>query len=151
MNQQDQQIVNDVKGSKVWGFIGGLFSKLNRRTIVDIVVVLIPILLIWIYFTGLKTPKELKDAYKDNKKIELKIDSLKQDNQFIVERMYELEKKQTLFFDLINQNNDLIKENNKELVKLKRIYNEKINSINGYNVSQLDSFFTTKYKPYYNR
>ena len=151
MNEKDQAFVNDVKGSKIGGFISRLFCMINRRTLIDIIIVIIPILLIWIYFTGTRTPKEVKDALNANKGIELKVDSLKQDNQFIVERMYELEKKQTLFFDLINQNNDLIKENNKELMRLKRIYHEKINTINGYNISQLDSFFTAKYKDYYNR
>ena len=151
MNEKDQAFVNDVKGSKIGGFISRLFCMINRRTLIDIIIVIIPILLIWIYFTGTRTPKEVKDALNANKGIELKVDSLKQDNQFIVERMYELEKKQTLFFDLINQNNTLIKENNRELLRLKRIYHEKINSINDYNVSQLDSFFTKKYKEFYNR
>ena len=151
MNEQNQVFIKNVEKSKTNSFFSKIFCMINRKTIIDIIIVIIPILLIWIYFTGTKTPKEVKDALNSNKKIELKVDSLKEDNQFIVERMYELEKKQTLFFDMINQNNSLIKENNKELLRLKRIYNEKINSINGYNVSQLDSFFSKKYKDYYNR
>lgn len=150
MNQQDQETVKNAKGSKIFNFISKLLCMINRKTLIDIIIVMIPIFLIFMYFTGVKS-KDVKEALKSNKSIGLKVDSLKQDNQFIVERMYELEKKQTLFFDLINQNNVLIKENNKELTRLKRIYNEKINSINGYNVSQLDSFFTSKYKDFYNR
>lgn len=151
MNEQDQSFIKSLKKFKIGSFISKIFCMANRKTFIDIIIVIIPILLIWIYFTGTKTPQEVKDALKSNKKIELKVDSIKQDNQFIVERMYELEKKQTLFFDLINQNNTLIKENNRELLRLKRIYHEKINSINDYNVSQLDSFFTKKYKEFYNR
>lgn len=151
MNQRDREFINDVKGSRIGSFISKLFCMINRRTLIDIVIVVIPILLIWIYFTGTRTSKEVRDALNANKTIELKVDSLKQDNQFIVQRMYELEQRQTLFFDLINQNNNLIKENNRELLRLKRIYNEKINSINGYNISQLDSFFAKKYEKYYNR
>lgn len=151
MNEQDQSFIKDLKESKTGSFISKIFCMINRKTLIDIIIVIIPILLIWIYFTGTKTPQEVKDALNSNKKIELKVDSIKQDNQFIVERMYELEKKQTLFFDLINQNNTLIKENNRELLRLKRIYHEKINSINDYNVSQLDSFFSKKYKDFYNR
>jgi len=151
MNEKDQSFIKDLKESKIGKLISKIFCMINRKTLIDIIIVIIPILLIWIYFTGTKTPQEVKDALKSNKKIELKVDSLKQDNQFIVERMYELEKKQTLFFDMINQNNSLIKENNRELLRLKRIYHEKINSINDYNVSQLDSFFTKKYKEFYNR
>ena len=144
-------ILNWAKNSILGRVLNTLISKINLKTLATISVILIPIILLWIYLTGIKTPKEIKDALKANKAIELKIDSIKQDNQFLVERMYELEKRQTMFFDQINQNNNLIKENNKELLKLKKIYNEKINSVNGYNVSQLDSFFTNKYKEYYNR
>lgn len=149
MNQNDQENVEKIKGFKPVQWLTNTVSKINKRTIIDIIMVATPIILIYIYFN--LNPSEIKQTLKDNKKIESKVDSLKMDNKFIVERMYELEKRQTMFFDLINQNNDLIKENNKELQKLKKIYNEKINSISGYNVSQLDSFFANRYKEYYNK
>lgn len=149
MNDNEQKIVNNIKESGILCWIKSQISKIKGRTLIDLIIIAIPVLLIYVYFN--LDPTEIKQTLKDNKKIEGKIDSLKSDNQFIVERMYELEKKQTLFFEALNQNNDLIKENNKELIKLKRIYNEKINSINGYNVSQLDSFFTNRYKEYYNK
>ncbi len=149
MNQNDQEIVEKVKSFKPIEWLTNLLRKIKGRTIIDIIIILIPIILIYIFVTI--NPSEIKKTLKDNKKIEGKVDSLKQDNQFIVERMYELEKNQTMFFELINQNNDLIKENNKELQKLKRIYNEKINSIGKYNISQLDSFFANRYKEYYNK
>jgi hypothetical protein len=148
MNEQEQQAI---KSSGIVKGITGVFSKIDRKFIIDGIVVLIAILLFWICLTGIGTPKEVKEALRDNKKLEVKIDSIKLNNDFITSRMYELEKKQTMFFDMVNQNNDLIKENNKELLKLKQIYNDKINSINTYNVSQLDSFFAKRYKNYYNR
>ncbi len=149
MNENETKVVTSIKDSGIYCWIKAKLSKIKGRTLIDIVIIAIPILLIYVYFN--LDPTEIKQTLKENKKIEGKIDSLKSDNQFIVERMYELEKKQTMFFEAINQNNDLIKENNKELQKLKRIYNEKINSINGYNVSQLDSFFANRYKEYYNK
>lgn len=149
MNNNEQNPSASIKDSGILCWIKKQISKIKGRTLIDIIIIAIPVLLIYVYFN--LDPTEIKQTLKDNKKIESKIDSLKTDNQFIVERMYELEKKQTMFFELINQNNDLIKENNKELQKLKRIYNEKINSINGYNVSQLDSFFANRYKEYYNK
>ena len=149
MNEKDQKLIENMKFSKIMRWFSKIFCSINRKTIIDFIIILIPIILIYFYFSGFGSANAVKEALKDNKKIEMKIDTLKMDNQFIVERMYELEKKQTLFFDMINQNNDLIKENNKELIKLKKIYNEKINSVNGYNVSQLDSFFTNRYKEYY--
>jgi len=97
------------------------------------------------------TLPEVKETLKQNKLIESKVDSLKTDNQFIVQRMYEMEKNQAMFFDMVNKNNELIQENNKQLRKLKKIYNDKISSVGTYDVSQLDSFFTKKYEQYYNR
>lgn len=149
MNQNDQENVAKIKESKVFLWLKKIFSSVNRRTMIDIIIITIPLVLIYVYFN--LNPSEIKQTLKNNKKIESKVDSLKEDNKFIVERMYELEKRQTMFFDLINQNNDLIKENNKELQKLKKIYNEKINSVSSYNISQLDSFFADRYKDYYNK
>jgi hypothetical protein len=131
--------------------VSNLFCKANRKAIIDVIVVITPLLLIYVYFVGMGTLPEIKDALKENKKIQTTIDSIQTDNQFIVQRMYELEKNQTMFFDMVNKNNELIKENNKQLSKLKRIYNDKINNANTYDVSQLDSFFTDKYRDYYNR
>ena len=127
-----------------------ILSKIGRKTIIDIVVLLIPVMLIFLYFY-LKNSPQFKKVFNDNKKIEEKIDSIKLNNDFIARRMYELEKNQVIFYELINKNNLLIQQNNKELIKLKKIYNDKINDVNGYNVSQLDSFFRNRYKDYYPR
>ena len=149
MNQNDQENIKVVKNFKPVQWLVDKIKSINRRTLVDIIMIGTPIVLIYIYFN--LNPSEIKQTLKDNKKIESKVDSLKSDNMFIVERMYELEKKQAMFFELIDQNNNLIRENNKELQKLKRIYNEKINSISSYNTNQLDSFFANRYKEYYNK
>ena len=149
MNENDKQVADKVKSIKPVQWLLTQVSTLNRRKIMDILLVLLPIALIYIYVNF--SPSGVKQVMRENKQIDKKIDSLKDDNKFIVERMYELEKRQTMFFELINQNNDLIKENNKELQKLKKIYNEKINSVNSYTVTQLDSFFTSRYKDYYNK
>lgn len=135
-----------VEKSKIEKAIAYLFKGKN---LMNIVIILIPIILIYVYMAGV-SPKEIRQTLNDNKKIESKVDSIKSDNQFIVERMYELEKKQVQFFELITKNNDLIQENNKELLKLKKLYNAKINSVSNYSTSQLDSFFTSRYKEYYN-
>ncbi len=72
-------------------------------------------MIIYIYFAGMKTSPELKQVLKDNKKIELKIDSLKKDNEFLVARMFEMEKNQTVFYQMISETNDLMKINNKRV------------------------------------
>lgn len=144
------QAADDVKTSSVFKRIVGFFSGIKRRTIVDIVIIAIPVIIIYIYLTGVN-PSEIRQTTKDNKKIELKIDSIKADNQLVSKRMVDMEINQIQFFDIIKKNNEAIQENNKQLLILKRLYNAKINSVNGYSVSQLDSFFTSRYKDLYNR
>ncbi len=146
MNENE---INKVEVVKASGSFQWVKSKLTRKTIIDIIIIVIPLMIIYIYFAGMKTSPELKQVLKDNKKIELKIDSLKKDNEFLVGRMFEMEKNQTVFYQMISETNDLMKINNKEISRLKRIYNDKISNVNGYNISQLDSFFADKYKNHY--
>jgi hypothetical protein len=130
-------------------WISNAFCKLNRKFFINIIVITIPILLIYL-FLNQKTP-ETKDTFEENKKINDKIDSVKIYNEFISEKIFQIEASQQAFNDIININNTLIEENNKELSKLKRNYNAKINDANSFNVSQLDSFFTARYKEQYGR
>jgi len=144
------QVADEVKTSSVFKKIVGFFSSMKRRTILDIVIIAIPVIIIYIYLTGIN-PSEIRQTTKDNKKLELKIDSIRVDNQFVAKKMTDMETNQIQFFEIIKKNNEAIQENNRQLLILKRLYNAKINSVNGYSVSQLDSFFTNRYKEYYNR
>ena len=129
--------------------ISNLFCQANRKFLLDVIIIAIPIILIYMYF-NLKTG-DTKQTLSDNKKIEEKIDSVKVYNEFISEKVVQLEQNQEIFNDIINKNNELITQNNKELGKLKRAYNDKIKTIGNYNVAQLDSFFSKRYKESYNR
>ena len=113
----------------------------------DCIVIAIPIILIVMYF-NLK-PGYVNDTLNNNNKIEKKIDSIYYYNSLLTNKIIQLEEKQMLFMDILNENNLIIEKNNKELAKLKQQYNDKINSINSYNISQLDSFFTSRYKDKY--
>ena len=130
-------------------WITNIFSKKNRQLLLDIILIIIPIILIYVYF-NLKTG-DTKQTLSDNKHIEEKIDSVKVYNEFISEKIVEIEQNQEIFNEIITKNNELINENNKELSKLKRAYNDKIKTVSNYNVAQLDSFFAKRYKEYYNR
>jgi hypothetical protein len=130
-------------------WITNVFSQANRRFLIDVVIIAIPVLLIY-FFLNQKTP-ETRDTFEENKRIESKIDSVKVYNEFISDKIVQLEVNQQAFNDIITKNNMLIEENNKELSKLKKVYNAKINNVNGFNVSQLDSFFTNRYKELYGR
>lgn len=96
-------------------------------------------------------PGYVKDTSKDNKRLEEKIDSIYYYNYLLTNKIAQLEEKQVLFMDIINENNLLMEQNNKELIKLKKAYNDKINTVTNYNVAQLDSFFTSRYKDRYER
>jgi regulatory protein YycI of two-component signal transduction system YycFG len=130
-------------------WILNIFCKTNRKFFIDAIIIIIPILLIYL-FLNQKTP-ETRDTTEENKKINAKIDSVKIYNEFISEKILQIEANQQAFNDIIIINNALIEENNKELLKLKRNYNAKINNANSFNVSQLDSFFTARYKAQYGR
>ena len=103
-----------------------------------------------IVFLAIRINNSIK-SISANGKIDNTIDTIMLDNKIMLDKIHELEQKQVKYVDLIEKNNYLIRQNNNELVKLKKAYNEKINNVNNYNVSQLDSFFTNRYKTYYNR
>ena len=126
-----------------------IFCAENRRLFIDIIVIAIPVMLIYFFLTH--KPAEVKQTLQNNTVLEEKIDSVKVYNEFITEKIVQLEQNQESFYEIVAQNNNLIQQNNKELIKLKRIYNAKINNVNGFNVAQLDSFFTNRYKESYNR
>lgn len=130
-------------------WISNIFSEANRKFLIYGTIIIIPILFIYI-FLNQKT-SEIKDTLKENKKIEAKIDSAKIYNKLISEKIALIELNQQSFKDIINKNNTLIEENNKELSKLKISYDAKINNANSFTVSQLNSFFTTRYKDLYGR
>ncbi len=123
------------------------FLKKSGDIIIFALVGFIVLYLILILFIG--TPSYVKETIQDNKKIEVKIDSLHESQKFIEDRMMQLEKNQFMFFEAIDQTNSKIDENNRKLDNLKRVYNEKIRSVDNYTISQLDSFFTARYKEYY--
>jgi len=123
--------------------------KNNSRYIVDCIILLIAFALAYTLFVGINTKKDIETILNENKKLELKVDSLKTDNELITNKIFALEETQIIFYDKINENNSLINNNNNELQKIKKIYHENIISINSYNISQLDSFFTERYKIYY--
>lgn len=142
MNDKDKKVTDKIKS---------FIPKIDRRTIVDIVIILIPVLLIYYFFYVDKTPPEIKQLLEQNKKFEMKIDSLNNENDAITNQLLTLEKKEESFNTAVIENNKIITENNKEILKLEKIYYEKINSVNGYNLNELEQFFTKKYGPFYNR
>jgi len=128
--------------------IGNFFKRAGNFLIIIISAALI-LGLLFTLFIG--KPSEIKQTFKTNAKIEKVVDSIKQDNNFILSRMYELERNQALYYDEIGKTQQLIMNNNNSILKLQKIYNEKIKSINNFNVAQLDSFFTNRYKEFYNK
>ena len=143
---QQQQVVNDIKTSQPFQWLKTLIDKLDRRAIIDIIVILMGASLLYILLAGTKTPPEIKDAAKENKVIEKKIDSINITNVILQTKIDSLNQSQLAYNDLINKNNIIINQQTQALTNIKKLYNEKINSINGYSTNQLDSFFTNRYR-----
>lgn len=123
--------------------IEGLKS-VNSKLLFNIVIIALLGFLVYIAYVN-TTPAEVRQTLKENKKLQDKIDSISQYNKSLSDEILSLEENQAALNNLIHDNNDLIQENNNQLIKLKKLYNAKIDSVNGYTISQLDSFFTKRY------
>jgi hypothetical protein len=88
---------------------------------------------------------DVKEVTKNVKVLETKVDSISENQNFLISRIYQMEENQLHFSDAINRNNMLIQRNNQQLDKLKKVYNEKITTVNHYSYNQLDSFFAKRY------
>jgi hypothetical protein len=125
------------KGSKIGEIVLGVALALG-------------ILYAIIYFATGKNPIE-KISKDEIKALQLKIDSVYNDQKFMTDRMYKIEANQIIFQEKINENNNKITDKIDNLAKLNKIYYEKIKPVNTYNSNQLDSFFKSRYKDYYDK
>ena len=112
--------------------------KTNNSNIFNyIIIILLLLMILWNFFGDKILPKQEKNNKIDSinyvlKNIELnqkKIDSI----------LYDYNKK----ISSIDESIIKIKIDKNQLMKE---YNEKINRVNNYNINQLDSFFTNRYK-----
>jgi len=148
MNEQETKVVDEIKSSKEMGWINTLFSKIKGKVLIYVILGIATLIGVY-YFASTRNPSIIKQTDKDNKILQLKADSFAKANLILQSKIDSLQSNQQQYFDLIKKNNDLIQQNNNNLIQLKKLYNEKINSINNYSTSQLDSFFTNRYKDYY--
>lgn len=125
-----------------------ILKKIGDK-LINAILIAILIGLLFTLFIG--KPSEIKQTFKTNAKVEKVIDSLKDNTDFIISRIYEIEKNQSIFYDQIGNLQNGIDKNNHGITELKKIYNAKINNANTFNVAQLDSFFTNRYKDFYNK
>ena len=119
-------------------------KSINSKLLFNIVIIGLLGFLCYLFYVN-STPAEVRQTLKENKKLQEKIDSLSQYNTSLSSELLSLEQNQASLNSLIKENNGLIEENNNQLNKLKKLYNAKIDSVNGYTISQLDSFFTKRY------
>lgn len=103
-----------------------------------------------IYFSvgGNPLTKEYK---KQSKEIKSSIDSIKKEQQFIIERMYFVEKNIQQYQEEDRKIAEEIKKEISKQSEINKIYYEKIKNANRYTPHQLDSFFRTNYKEYYSK
>lgn len=125
-----------------------LINKFGKFLGIAISIVVFLLLIIKIF---VKDPQ----YYKDNKKAiqisQSKIDSIYKKQDSLSLKLEDLEKGQIMFYDIISQSNVNQQKIESEINNLKKYFNEKINSVNNYSISDLDSFFRTKYSRYYQK
>ncbi len=149
MDTQETKVVDEIKSSKEMGWINTLFSKIKGKVLIYVILGIAALIGVY-YFASTRNPSVIKQTDKDNKQLELRADSFAKANIILKAQMDSIVKyHDQQFIDLIKKNNDLMQQNNNSLNQLKKMYNEKINSIGNYNTTQLDSFFTNRYKEYY--
>ena len=129
----------------------GVIKKGVRILELTIIVVVLSLVLYFTLKSFFGGKNFLKDTEASVKTLEKKIDSIHQDQSFLLSRMYEMEQKQLIFNEEIGRNNMLIEKQSIELSKLKKIYNEKIRTVDNYSYSQLDSFFAERYGRFYTK
>lgn len=118
----------------------------GKRLMAAVLAGVILYLIIWI-FEG--NPKEWNNSKNDIKAIQLKVDSVRGNLDFLTTRQYKIEEGQLKIQQELEENNRLTSEYNKQLLQLKKAYNEKIRSVDNFSINDLDSFFTNRYRKYY--
>lgn len=122
------------------------FKKLGNL----VMSILVGLVIFWIalkMFIG--SPEYFKDAKEKGKQIQLQVDSIKKQNDFITERLFSIELKQNSINESISENNDKIDKTNSEIYKLRKVYDQKISNIDNVSLSELDSILRDRYKRYY--
>lgn len=149
MDTQETKVVDEIKSSKEMSWINTLFSKIKGKVLIYVILGLAVLIGVY-YLASTRNPSVIKQTDKDNKQLELRVDSFTKANVILNAKIDSIVKyHDQQFIDLIKKNNDLMQQNNNNNVKLMKMYNEKINSIGNYNTTQLDSFFANRYKEYY--
>lgn len=116
----------------VWSRI----KKLNPR---DVIIGLMILVFIFGLFKGTGLRKELKELKKERKELQRQVDSVNRDNQTLqisIER----------FRQEIIKYDKMLVESNRKLEKIQWKYEEILKSIDNYTISDLQRFFSNRYR-----
>lgn len=119
-----------------WGRILGIITAIS-------IIILILIALF------VRDPEYYRDSKREMKESKAKVDSIYRNQDSLNLEIQNIKKAQIMFYDIIAQTNESVQQNNKKIDNLRRYFNEKINSVDKYTISDLDSFFRTRYARYY--
>ena len=103
---------------------------------------IIILLAAWNIFQGSKIRTDVKDYNKRIEAIQTEIDSVNMLNQKLTEQIVNLDK------EIDNIDGDITNVT-KNITIIKKQTDEKIDSVNNYNFSDLEKFFTDRYKDQY--
>ena len=123
-----------------------ILPKIGRILGIVISGILVILLIIRMF---VKDPEYRKDAKKEQKILQGKIDSIYLKKDSLNGRIANLEQSIVMFYDIIDQANEKQNQTIKEIKNLRKYFNEKIKAVDRYNISDLDSFFKSRYPQYY--
>lgn len=145
MNEQEQKVVEDISNSQPVTWLGGILKKIRGRVLIYVIIGLALGIGIW-YYIATRPPAINKETIEKNEVLQKTVDSLLERNKDYEEKNLELEKKVQEVNARVDKNNTQIQKNNTELDKIKKQFNEKINAVDNYTPSDIDSFFTNRYR-----
>ncbi len=96
--------------------------------------------------TNLEVKSEVQKTQNTVNQLQSQIDTVRLYQDLLIDRTYLLENQQHVTNQLIERNNSLLMQNRLAIEKIRLENNEKISNASNYNYSQLDSFFSSRYK-----
>jgi len=123
-----------------------IFNKVGKVIGITIAAILLILLAIRIF---VKDPQYYKDAKQTRKEYKATTDSIYSKINLFNSRIDNMELGQKMFYDIISQSNQNQLKIQQDIKNLRKYFNEKINRVDRYNISDLDSFFKSRYKQYY--
>lgn len=123
-------------------------QKLYEYTIITLVACMAVFLVVNLTMksTDLKSAEEIKKSSENIKNIQTTLNDQQVSLNIINEQLLEIDTTQSMYIDALKENTRWQQMNYKKMQQLRELYDEKINTASNYNYTQIDSFFSAKYR-----